>query len=67
MPVEKITYDIDSSDTLVRKGEEMEGEKYIKKQIIQYAIRQNLTRSKWKRIKIILYIALQNCLGDLDN
>ena len=47
--------------------EESEEKKHIKEQIIQYAACQNLTREKWERKKLILYIALQNCFGDLDN
>lgn len=41
--------------------------KHTKKEIIQCAIRQNFTQAEWERRKVVLYIALQNCLCKFDD
>ena len=50
MPAEKITYDIDSSDTLAQRGEEMEGDNSLKN--LKENICTMLERANYRELQI---------------
>lgn len=57
---------LNEAEALVQRGENADM-KRIKKEITQCAVRQNFTQAEWERRKVVLYIALQNCLCKLDD